>query len=59
MIEPQKHSNYGSKERFPPSDDDLNDSTLLNEEKKKPLREKINAILHKCFYREKDRFEWK
>ncbi len=54
-----RHSNYVSRNRFPPSDDDLSMVTLLNEDRKKSIHEKINAILHKCFYREKERFQWK
>jgi hypothetical protein len=59
MNEIPSHHNYGSKERFPPSDDDLSDMTLLKSEKKKPFQDKMKAILIKAFYREKDRFEWK
>lgn len=54
-----KHVHFGGKDRFPPSDDDLSNVSLIRQVKKNPLHEKINALLHKIFYREKDRFEWK
>lgn len=59
MNEIPQHHNYGPKNRFPPSDDDLSMVTLLKEEKKHTIREKMVNIFWKYSYREKERFKWK